>query len=119
MQALASTPASIYLLLNAAVSGLVYGLLTRYSGTLIPSLADDPLMRSVVAGFGAMAILRTKFFTYRTEGGEEVGIRAGCGGDRVPQRRGSRDLPTASGHRVACALVSEAAEHTPTAGGRG
>jgi hypothetical protein len=74
MQALASTPASIYLLLNAAVSGLVYGLLTRYSVSIIPSLADDPLMRSVVAGFGAMAILRTKFFTYRTEGGEEVGI---------------------------------------------
>jgi hypothetical protein len=74
MQALTSTPASIYLLVNAAVSGLVYGLLTKYSGTIIPSLAGDPLMRSVVAGFGAMAILRTKFFTYRTEGGEEVGI---------------------------------------------
>lgn len=74
MQALASSPASIYLLLNASISGLAYGLLTKYSATLVPSLADDPLMRSVVAGFGAMAILRTKFFTLRTEGGEEVAI---------------------------------------------
>lgn len=74
MQALVSTPASIYILVNAAVSGLVFGLVTRYSGAIIPSLADDPLMRSVAAGFGAMAILRTKFFTLRTEGGEEVGI---------------------------------------------
>jgi hypothetical protein len=31
-------------------------------------------MRSITAGFGAMAILRSKFFTVRTEQGEDVGI---------------------------------------------
>lgn len=116
MQALTSSPASIYMLMNATVSALTYGLLTKYAETVIPSLTDDPLMRSIVAGFGAMAILRTKFFTLRTEGGEEVAIgpdaavtaflnAADRGIDRI---RASRRL----------ALVSEEAEKTsrPEAG---
>lgn len=74
VQALTSSPASIYLMVNATVSAVTYGLLTRYATTITPALADDPLMRSITAGFGAMAILRTKFFTLRTEGGEEISI---------------------------------------------
>jgi hypothetical protein len=31
-------------------------------------------MRSITAGFGAMAVLRSKFFTLHTEQGEDVGI---------------------------------------------
>jgi hypothetical protein len=73
-QALKSLPALTYLGLNALVSVSVYGLLTRYASTLIPTLADDPLMRSIAAGFGAMAILRSKFFTLRTEKGEDIGV---------------------------------------------
>jgi hypothetical protein len=117
MQALATSPAAIYMLMNAAVSAFTYGLLTTYAEAVIPALADDPLMRSIVAGFGAMAILRTKFFTLRTEGGEEVAIgpdaavtaflnAADRGIDRI---RASRRL----------ALVSQEAEKTlrPDAGG--
>lgn len=73
-QALRSPPALMYLILNALVSVSVYALLTHYGRTLIPALANDPLMRSITAGFGAMAILRSKFFTLRTEKGEDIGI---------------------------------------------
>jgi hypothetical protein len=74
MQALRSAPAVTYLALNALVSICVYGLLTHYTKTLVPALAKDPLMRSITAGFGAMAILRSKFFTLRTEKGEDIGV---------------------------------------------
>jgi hypothetical protein len=74
MRALRSAPALTYLGLNALVSVCAYGLLTHYSKTLFPALAKDPLMRSVTAGFGAMAVLRSKFFTLRTEKGEDVGV---------------------------------------------
>jgi hypothetical protein len=73
-QALRSAPALTYLCINALVSVCVYGLLSHYSKTLIPALAKDPLMRSITAGFGAMAILRSKFFTLHTEKGEDIGI---------------------------------------------
>jgi len=73
-QALRNWSAFTYLTLNAIVSISAYGLLTRYGKTLIPAIADDPLMRSIAAGFGAMAILRSKFFTLRTEKGEDIGV---------------------------------------------
>jgi hypothetical protein len=74
MRALRSAPAITYIALNALVSACIYGLVTRYASTLIPALAKDPLMRSITAGFGAMAILRSKFFTLHTAQGEDVGI---------------------------------------------
>jgi hypothetical protein len=74
VQALLSPSAMAYLFLNSLVSACVYGLLTRYSKMLIPALANDPLMRSIAAGFGAMALLRSKFFTLRTERGEDIAI---------------------------------------------
>jgi hypothetical protein len=74
MRALRSAPALTYIALNALVSACIYGLITHYAKTMIPALAKDPLMRSITAGFGAMAILRSKFFTIRTTQGEEVGI---------------------------------------------
>jgi hypothetical protein len=73
-QALRNWSAFTYLTLNAIISISAYGLLTRYGKTLIPAIADDPLMRSIAAGFGAMAILRSKFFTLRTEKGEDIGV---------------------------------------------
>jgi hypothetical protein len=72
--ALMSGPAVVYLVLNAAVSAAVYGVLTRYDATLIPALGGDRLLTAIVAGFAAMAVLRSKFFTIRTENGEDVAI---------------------------------------------
>jgi hypothetical protein len=74
MRALATVAGASYVYLNALVSALTYGLLTRYADGLLPGLADDPLMTSIVAGFGAMAILRSKFFTLRTASGESISV---------------------------------------------
>ena len=72
--ALRSTAAFMYLALNAIVAASTYGLLTRYADIIIPDLAQDQLLTSLVAGFGAMAILRSKFFTLRTETGQDISI---------------------------------------------
>jgi len=74
VRALGSMAAFMYLLVNAVISACTYFLLTRYGKAIIPTLVNDPLMRSIVAGFGAMAILRSKFFTLRTERGEDVSV---------------------------------------------
>jgi hypothetical protein len=72
--ALRTTAAFMYLILNATISACAYGLLTRYADAIIPNLAQDQLLTSIVAGFGAMAILRSKFFTLRTEAGEDISV---------------------------------------------
>ena len=74
LQALTSTPGVVYCLLNGLVSALVYGLLVRYGKNILPGIANDRLMLSITAGFGAMALLRSKFFTLRTQAGEDVAI---------------------------------------------
>jgi hypothetical protein len=74
VRALLNSAAGAYLLVNAIVSACTYGLLTNYGRTFIPALTADPLMRSIVAGFGAMAVLRSKFFTLRTEKGEDISV---------------------------------------------
>jgi hypothetical protein len=74
MQALVSSAGVVYCLLNGLVSALVYGLLVRYGKSILPGIAKDRLMMSVAAGFGAMALLRSKFFTLRTPAGEDISI---------------------------------------------
>jgi hypothetical protein len=63
-----------YLLLNGLASIAAYGLLLRYSTQILPSVAGDPLMAALVAGFGSMAVLRSKLFIFRTEDGKEYPI---------------------------------------------
>ncbi len=73
-QALLSNAGLNYLLLNGTMSVAVYGLLTRYSQGIFPEISNDQLMTSIVAGFGAMAVLRSKFFTIRTDQGEDISV---------------------------------------------
>ncbi|HEV2688666.1 MAG TPA: hypothetical protein VGV35_08935 [Bryobacteraceae bacterium] len=40
---------------------------------MFPGITDD-LMRSIVAGFGAMVVMRSKLFNFKTEGGEDYAI---------------------------------------------
>lgn len=70
--ATASPPGLWYLALNGTISGMAYGLLTKYKDRF-PGLTDD-LMRSIAAGFGAMVLMRSKLFNFKTEGGEEYAI---------------------------------------------
>jgi hypothetical protein len=63
-----------YALINGVVSVIVYGLLVRYPTAIFPALATDSLMTALVAGFGAMVVLRSKLFIFRTEDGKEYPI---------------------------------------------
>jgi hypothetical protein len=74
LSAVASRAGMAYVGVNASVSALTYGLLTEYSSSLLPALASDRLLTSVVAGFGSMAVLRSKFFTLRTSSGEDIAV---------------------------------------------
>jgi hypothetical protein len=74
VQVLTTTAGIVYALLNGLVSALVYGLLVRYGAHVLPGIAKDRLMMAIASGFGAMAILRSKFFTLRTPGGEDISI---------------------------------------------
>lgn len=74
IDAVTSAAGLFYITLNALISACAYGLLTQYATQLIPSVASDPLMRALISGLGAMALLRSKFFTVRTEKGEDVPV---------------------------------------------
>jgi len=68
-----SVPGACYLALNGIISGSAYAILTKYKDKVLPGMTDD-LLRSIVAGFGAMVIMRSKLFNFKTEGGEEYAI---------------------------------------------
>jgi len=73
-QAVFSPPGRVYMLLNGLISSSAYLLLLKYRAKVLPSLSTDNLMTSVVAGFGAMMFLRSKLFSFRTEGGEAFSV---------------------------------------------
>jgi hypothetical protein len=74
VRAILSNAGLMYLGLNGVVSALTYGLLTRYSSSFAQGLQGDRVMTAMVAGFGAMAVLRSKFFTIRTPKGEDISV---------------------------------------------
>src|SRR5258708_189985 len=65
-----SAPGLLYMGLNALISAAAYGLLVHYNNRILVGLQSDPLMRSIVAGFGSMLIMRSKLFSFKTEGGD-------------------------------------------------
>jgi hypothetical protein len=73
-RAIFSPPGRIYLLLNGLISVAAYLLLLKYRASVLPALNTDDLMTSVVAGFGAMMFMRSKLFSFRTEGGEAFSV---------------------------------------------
>ena len=66
-----SPPGIVYLALNATIAAAAYGFLINYK--IFPGLTD-PLLISIVAGFGAMVVMRSKLFNFKTEGGEDFAI---------------------------------------------
>lgn len=63
-----------YIGLNAVLAAAAFGLLLRYADQLFPAAKADWLMTSIVAGFGAMVIVRSKLFIFRSEDGREYPI---------------------------------------------
>ncbi len=64
----------LYLLINGALSGCAYFLLRAYGARIFPAAQDPPLWAAIVAGFGAMAVLRSKLFVFRTDEGKDIPI---------------------------------------------
>ncbi len=72
--ALFSLPGLVYLAINGFLSGAAFGLLRYYRESLFPTIKDDLLMTSIIAGFGAMVVMRSKIFSFKTSGGEEFAV---------------------------------------------
>lgn len=69
--AIVSPPGRRYLALNAGMSLAAFYLLFHFHDTI---LIDDPLTMSIVAGFGAMVVMRSKIFNFKTEKGETYAV---------------------------------------------
>ncbi len=63
-----------YLLLNGLVSLAAFALLRRYPSQIFPVIQQDLLLTAVVAGFGSMAVFRSKLFTFRSDDGKDYAI---------------------------------------------
>jgi hypothetical protein len=64
----------IYIGFNAMVALGAFVLLERYPNILNGIDRHDGVMLSLLAGFGSMAVLRSKFFLYRTDDKREIPI---------------------------------------------
>jgi hypothetical protein len=79
----ATTPAgAMYLALNGLISLGAFALIRRYPDKF-PGLTADLLLLTVVAGFGAMTVLRSKLFTFRASDGTEYEIGPAIVVDRM------------------------------------
>lgn len=63
-----------YMALNGAISAAAFFLLIRYPGQIFASVRQDLFLASIVAGFGSMIVMRSKLFSFKTEGGETFAI---------------------------------------------
>jgi hypothetical protein len=63
-----------YLLINGALAGCAFFLMQAYGAKILPSASDSPLITAFVGGFGAMTVLRSKLFIFRTDDGKEIPI---------------------------------------------
>ena len=70
--ALATMPAQLYLAFNGVVSLTAFALIRRYADQLLPAAAHDLTLAAILGGFGGMAVLRSKLFSYQTEAGNEL-----------------------------------------------
>src|SRR5215470_2923368 len=63
-----------YLVLNGLLSLGAFAVLRKYPTQILPAVKDDYVLTAVFAGFGAMAVFRSKLFTYRTDDGKDIAI---------------------------------------------
>jgi hypothetical protein len=63
-----------YLVLNGIISVAAFAVMRRYADQIFPTIKNDLFLTSVIAGFGAMAVFRSKFFTFRSTDGKDYPI---------------------------------------------
>ena len=85
MKAVFNVYGATYLVTNASISLAAFMLLARYHDTLVPSAVprNDGILMAIVAGFGAMVILRSKLFLYHSGDGKEIPIGPDLVADRM------------------------------------
>ncbi len=71
-QVAAMLPGRIFIAINAAVAGLALFLLTIFAEEL--HAPKSPVMRDIIAGTGAMVLVRSKLFTLRQPGGGDIAV---------------------------------------------
>jgi len=69
-----SWPGLFYMSLNGLISAAAYGLVVYYNDRIFVGLKSDRLMTSIVAGFGSMLVMRSKLFSFKTEGGDTFAV---------------------------------------------
>jgi hypothetical protein len=76
MVAVRNVAGVLYLTLNGVISLLVCATLIHYSESKagLAMFKDDPLLTGVVAGLASMALMRSKLFTFKGDGGNEYAI---------------------------------------------
>ena len=72
--AISSPPGRRYLAVNAGISLAAFYLLHYFGERIFPGISNDRLLMSLVAGFGAMIVMRSKIFNFKTESGESYAI---------------------------------------------
>ena len=72
--AISSPPGRRYLAVNAGISLAAFYFLAHFRESIFPGLTNDPLMMSIVAGFGAMVVMRSKIFNFKSEAGESYAV---------------------------------------------
>ena len=73
-EALGSIPGLFYVSINGTIAAAAYWLVRHYEAKMFTALGGDLFLTSVIAGFGAMAVMRSKLFTFKTAGGSEIAI---------------------------------------------
>jgi hypothetical protein len=63
-----------YLVLNGIISLSAFAVMRKYSAQIFPGIQGDLFLTSIVSGFGAMAIFRSKLFTFRSTDGKDYPI---------------------------------------------
>jgi hypothetical protein len=63
-----------YLAINGTISTLAFVILRRYPTQVFSGLNNDLFLTAIVAGFGAMAVFRSKLFSFKANDGTEVPI---------------------------------------------
>lgn len=67
-----SGPGFVYMLANGLLSVGAYWIIVKYQ--IFPGIEQPGFPAAMVAGFGSMAVMRSKFFVYTSEDGKDVSV---------------------------------------------
>lgn len=63
-----------YLILNGMLSVAAFAFMRHYSENIFPAVKSDLFLTAIISGFGAMAVFRSKLFTFHSTDGKDYAI---------------------------------------------